>query len=78
MYFTHFLTNLQSNNHHSDTQSINVLLEAGQHFLFINKVSTLMITSVVDTQVFWSHEVTGGGRGKNVMMYDRVNDVCGD
>lgn len=37
-----------------------------------------VITSDVDTQTFCAQEVTGGGRGKNVMMYDRVNDVCGD
>ena len=29
-----------------------------------------MITSDIDTQVFLAHEVTGGGRGKNVMMYE--------
>ena len=27
-------------------------------------------------EIFPAHEVTGGGRSKNVMMYDRVNDVC--
>ena len=27
-------------------------------------------------EIFPAHEVTGGGRAKNVVMYDRVNDVC--